>query len=322
MKTVRFDLVGMDSPCVDLAVNVEKIPEPNHGELVQNVSWQGGGKVATGLAAAARLGARAAVIGNTGGDIYGTFIRTDFIRHGIDTKYLLQREGKTTHFDIVISDKKTGGRNILYYPGDSESMAEEELPLSYLQNTRYFYIARLDEVTRKAASLARQAGAKIILDADSVLPGLKEQLPLIDVFIGSEFIYNSLFSDSDYEKNCRTMMESGPEIAIFTFGEKGLAGISKEGYFQIPAYKVETVDTVGAGDVFHGAFAAGLLQNWTVCETARFAAAVAAIKCTRIGGRAGIPDMDTAKKFMETGIIDYKEIDHRVEFYQRGIEHV
>ncbi|SHO47518.1 carbohydrate kinase family protein [Anaerocolumna xylanovorans] len=319
---VKFDLVGMDSPCVDLAVNVDKIPEPNHGELVKNVSWQGGGKVATGLIAAARLGARAAAIGNIGTDIYGTFIRTDFIRHGIDTKYLLQREDKSTHFDIVISDKKTGGRNILYYPGTSESITEEELPLSYLQSTKYFYIARLDEITIKAARLAKQAGAKIIMDADSGLPNLKEELPLIDVFIGSEFIYHSLFSDSDYEKNCRAMMEKGPEIVVFTFGEKGAAGVSREGYFQIPAYKVETVDTVGAGDVFHGAFAAGLLKNLSVCETARFAAAAAAIKCTRIGGRAGIPDMDTVKKFMETGMIDYKEIDHRVEFYQRGIEHV
>lgn len=319
---MRFDLVGMDCPCVDLAVNVDKIPEPNHGEPVRNVSWQGGGKVATGLIAAARLGVKAAVIGNTGSDKYGDFIHMDFLRHGVDTRNLLRREGKTTHFDIIISDKKTGGRNILYYPGDSEGITEEEFPLSCLQNTKYFYIARLDEVTRKAAAIARESGARIMIDADSGLPDLLEHLPLIDVFIGSEFIYHSLFSDSDYEKNCRTIMEKGPEIAIFTFGEKGLVGVSKEGYFKIPACQVEVVDTLGAGDVFHGAFAAGLLNNWTVLETARFASAVSAIKCTRIGGRAGIPDMDTVKKFMETGSIDYKEIDHRVEFYQRGIEHV
>jgi sugar/nucleoside kinase (ribokinase family) len=84
----------MDSPCVDLAVNVEQIPQPNHGEPIRNVSWQGGGKVATGLIAAARLGVKAAVIGNTGTDIYGAFIEADFARHGVDTKYLLKREGK------------------------------------------------------------------------------------------------------------------------------------------------------------------------------------------------------------------------------------
>lgn len=319
---MRFDLIGMDSPCVDLAVNVEQIPEPNHGEPIRNVSWQGGGKVATGLVAAARLGAKTAIIGNTGTDIYGAFIEADFIRHGIDTKYLLKRESKTSHFDIVISDKKTGGRNILYYPGSAQAMTEEELPLHYLQGIKYFYIARLDEITRRAAKFAKASGAKILIDADSGLNNLTEHLGLIDILIGSEFIYNSLFSDSDYEKNCRTLKEKGPETVIFTFGEKGLVGVSEEGYFEIPAFQVETVDTVGAGDVFHGAFAAGLLENLSAKEAARFAAAVSAIKCTRIGGRAGIPDRATVRKFMETGIIDYTEINTRVEFYQRGIEHV
>ena len=99
-------------------------------------------------------------------------------------------------------------------------------------------------------------------------------------------------------------------------------GLSAEGYFELPAYQVEVVDTVGAGDVYHGAFLAGLLQGWTVEKTAQFSSAVSAIKCTRIGGRAAIPDMETVKDFMETGEINYTEIDRRVEFYKRGIDHV
>jgi len=62
-----------------------------------------------------------------------------------------------------------------------------------------------------------------------------------------------------------------------------------------------------------------LLQGWSAREAARFSAAVAAIKCTRIGGRAGIPTMEAALAFMETGIIDEAELDERVEFYSRGI---
>lgn len=319
---MRFDVVGIDSPCVDLAVNVENFPEANHGERVRNVSWQGGGKVATGLVAAARLGAKAAIIGNVGTDIYGTFIEEDFKRHGIDTEHLLKREGKTTHFDIVVSDRKTGGRSILYYPGTEESLREEELPLEYLQNTSYFYLAVLNETTVKAASLAKEAGARIIMDADSGVHDLMEHISLIDIFIGSEFLYHSLFEKGGYEENCRKLMDKGPEVVIFTLGEKGCRGVCKEGYFEIPAYRVEVVDTVGAGDVFHGAFAAGLLKDWPIAEIARFASAVSAVKCTRIGGRAGIPDEKTVMDFMETGEIDYGEIDRRVEFYQRGIEHV
>jgi sugar/nucleoside kinase (ribokinase family) len=322
VNILHFDVIGIDSPCVDLVVNVEEFPEPNSGAQVKNTSWQGGGKVATGLVAAARLGAKAAIVGQVGDDMYGSFIEKDFIRHGIDTTYLRGREGRTTHFSIVVSDKKTKGRSILYYPGTAEPLAEDEIPLAYIRNAKYFYIAKLDEVTVRAALIARAAGAKVIIDADFYLENLEEYLPLVDIFIGSELLYQSMFQDDDYEKNCRAVAEKGPEVVLFTFGEKGCVGSCMEGYFTVPAYVVDAVDTVGAGDVFHGAFVAGLLQNKTIKETAQFASAVSAIKCTRIGGRAGIPDIQTVLKFMEDGIIDYQEIDQRVEFYQRGMEHV
>lgn len=79
---------------------------------------------------------------------------------------------------------------------------------------------------------------------------------------------------------------------------------------------------MGAGDVFHGAFLAALLKGKSHRECARYASAVSAIKCTRIGGRAGIPDESVLERFLETGEIDYEEIDRRVEYYRRALEHV
>ena len=124
------------------------------------------------------------------------------------------------------------------------------------------------------------------------------------------------------EEECREIFASGPKIVVFTFGEKGCVGYSKEGFFVLPAFSVDVVDTVGAGDVFHGAFLAQLLKGQSVMECARAASAVSAIKCTRIGGRAGIPNSETLQKFLDTGEIEYTEIDERVNFYRRGLEHV
>lgn len=90
----------------------------------------------------------------------------------------------------------------------------------------------------------------------------------------------------------------------------------------MPTFDVPVIDTVGAGDVFHGAFLAGLLQGWSVKEICRFGNAVSSIKVTRQGGRAGIPDMKTVLHFMETGEIDYTEIDKRVAFYGRSMQYV
>lgn len=164
---VKFDVIGLDSPCVDLAVNVRCFPKPNGAERIQNLSWQGGGKVASGMVAAARLGLCCGIMGNVGDDKYGTFCLRDFQDHGIDTEQMCVRKNRTTNFDIVISDEGSMGRSFVFYPGNAECMTEEELNIEYISNSSYFYMANLDSVTKKAAQMAKQKGSKIFMDADS-----------------------------------------------------------------------------------------------------------------------------------------------------------
>ena len=344
---MHFDAVGIDTPCVDLAANVDTYPGSNETELVNEVSWQGGGKVGTGLAAAARLGIHGAVLGSVGDDSYGRFCDEDFRRHGLNTDGLKLRAGRTTNFDIIVSNKETMERAILVHRGTAEAYREEEIPAGFLTSTDYFYLSKVTDTTRSAARTAKKAGAKIFIDADSYAPELAEMIPEIDVFVGSEFVYDALFAapeagqkaepdtgvwqkaaeasqkapkdSASRQKFCERIAAQGPQIVIFTFGEKGLCGVGPEGYFEVPAYHVQVVDTVGAGDVFHGAFLAGLVKGYPVKEAARFASAVSAVKCTRIGGRAGIPDTETALHFMKTGEIDYTEIDRRVALYRKGL---
>jgi sulfofructose kinase len=104
---------------------------------------------------------------------------------------------------------------------------------------------------------------------------------------------------------------------IFTLGEKGCAGYCKdEGFFVEEAFKVDVFDTLGAGDVYHGAFLAGLARGMGVRQSARFANAASAIKICFIGGRAGIPDFETAQKFMQTGEVEDAKIKQRVQYYR------
>lgn len=160
-------------------------------------------------------------------------------------------------------------------------------------------------------------------NADSYTDELLDAISWIDIFIGSEFVYEKMLeAGKSVKENCEYLYNKGPEIVIFTFGEKGCAGISKEGFFEIPAFDVDVKDTVGAGDVFHGAFLAAIVKGLSPKDAARFASGVAAIKCTRIGGRAGIPNWEVTDNFLETGEIDYREIDERVKKYGRGIEYV
>ena len=123
----EFEIAGYDMPCVDLAVNVDVFPKPNGGTGINAMSWQGGGKVATGMVAAARLGAKCAMIGAVGSDDYGEFCLRDFERHGIDISGMKTRQGETTSLSIVLSDRETQGRSIVYRSGTANPPTLEEI---------------------------------------------------------------------------------------------------------------------------------------------------------------------------------------------------
>ena len=316
-----YDVVGVDMPCMDLNVNTERFPRVGDAESIKQISWQGGNKVASGMVACARLGAKCAMMGCVGDDIFGRFIIKDFERHGIDITTMKMRESSSTSLSIVLSDYQTKNRTFMFRSGSAPRYTLEDMDFELIRSAKYFFISNACDEIKEAVKIAREAGTQVFIDADYYDKEIERLIPEIDVFVGSEDFYNALFSDREYETNCRKVMAMGSRIVVFTLGENGCVGVSDEGFFSLPAFSVNATDTVGAGDVYHGAFLAGLLRDLSVKETARFASAAAAIKCTRIGGRAGIPDIKTLERFMEDGTINYTEIDKRVEFYERGLEH-
>jgi len=342
---------------MDLNLNLANFPTQGLSEGIKQLSWQGGNKVSSGMVACARLGAKCAIMGSAGDDIFGHFIVSDFKRHGIDTSAMKIKTGENSSLAVVLSEAAEGSRTFLFRGGDGARYDHDNINANMLRDTKYFYICQADEVVCRAVDIARHTGAKIFVDADTYCTKMVDLIPKIDVFVGSEFFYKAMFGDGNphlnaasavrqrggeadgveqgfavrsegdwgcnphlVESNCRKIMDMGPQVVLFTFGEKGCVGVSSDGFFTMPAFQVDVVDTVGAGDVFHGAFLAGLVKGRTVQDAARFASAVAAIKCTRIGGRAGIPSLETAERFLQDGFIDYTEIDERVKFYERGLE--
>jgi sugar/nucleoside kinase (ribokinase family) len=308
---------------MDFAIHLNQLPRPNGGARLNDYTWQGGGKVSTGIIAAARLGAKCMQIGALGDDRFGRAIYEDFVRHGVDVSRMEIKPGSTA-LSVVMSDEETKGRSILFKPGTFSRTGEDAgIDLEIVRSARFFFLAHLSGANIPAARIARESGARVVMDADHPHEGLREHIGLVDAFVASEFVYHDFFPDSaDYEKSCAEVRGMGPDIVVFTFGDKGCVGMDGNGFFNLPAYSVPVMDTLGAGDVFHGAFLAGLLRGWDGKKTADFSNAVSAIKCTRAGGRAGIPDFETAMRFIETGEIDYADIDERVEYYKRGLDHV
>lgn len=321
MEEKKFDIIGIGHPCIDYLLHIDSLPGSNESRFVRDGSWQCGGKVTTGLVAAARCGLSCALIGAMGDDLFGRYCYRDFQLHGIDLSQAKLRSGQTTDIGVVLSEEETNGRNILYRRGSYERIRQDEIDFSFLEQGRYLFIALVDELHVAAAKYAREHGIRVLIDADSrPMEYYEEILPYVDYFVASEFVYRNSFSDDDYRRHMEEILHKGPSFVVFTFGSKGCRGLSKDEYFQLPAFRVPVVDTVGAGDTFHGAFFYGIRHGLSLEETARFASAVSAIKCTCIGGRAGIPTPDITKKFLETGIIDDAPLKERVDRYSWGLD--
>lgn len=325
MSEKKIDLIGFGDPFLDLVIQIDRLPQSNTNCPMHEHCFQGGGNVATALVAASRLGLTTALIGSVGADLFGRMSLSDLEYNGVDVSKMFVQEEKKSNFSICVTEKNIKGKEFLVEHGDFEQIQPEDLDLDFIQSAKMLHTGLITNAVLKACECIHSAGGKVSIDAPYYKPFVYENYKHFDIFIGSEMYYDAMCEDlgyvaTEYEKNMNTLREAGCEVVIFTFGGDGCRGVYGEQYFELPAMPIEVTDTTGAGDVFHGAFDYAYLQGWDVETCARFATGVSAIKCTRFGGRAGIPTLEVLTKFLEEGIIDYKEIDERVAHYKRGIE--
>jgi len=125
-------------------------------------------------------------------------------------------------------------------------------------------------------------------------------------------------NEDDLEGNCRKLHEMGPSVVWITRGELGCCGLVDGKFYNVPTFEVPVIDTTGAGDVFHGAYIAAMLEGLSHPECARYANAVSAIKVMFVGGRTGIPNREILKRFLEDGTVLTEELEKRLEYYRRN----
>ncbi|MEE9555183.1 MAG: PfkB family carbohydrate kinase, partial [candidate division Zixibacteria bacterium] len=123
----------------------------------------------------------------------------------------------------------------------------------------------------------------------------------VDHLVASNRFSLDFTQEVDPGKAALKLAHMGFKSVVITSGSKGCIGATPDGYlYQQDAFKVNAVDTTGAGDVFHGGYIFGLTQGWELPRILEFASAAAALKCTRIGGRHGIPEIEEINRLIET----------------------
>jgi sugar/nucleoside kinase (ribokinase family) len=256
---------------------------------------QGGGPVSTGLVAMAKLGAQVGYMGNVGDDHWGTVILNEYKKYGVDTSHIVIEKGTTSPCVVVLVEVNTGERVFMILPSNLPSPKIVEVEKEYVLNSKMVFLAGGGHAMVETAKMAKEAGIPVLVDglAAGDLEGL------VDIAIcGEEHAY-AVTHSNDPLKAVEKLSKDGYRIVGITLGSKGSIFKTEGKIVRQEAFKVKVVDTTGAGDVFHGAFAYGLIQGWDVQKTAEFASAVSALKCTKLGGRAGIPTLEEVLTFIK-----------------------
>ena len=312
---IEFDCIGFGMNAVDYLSVLDPYPGLDEKVEVTESSVQGGGPVPTAMATLARLGSKVAYIGKIGDDADGRFVKAELEKEGVNTDYLMTDKASKTSRASIWVDKESGKRTVALDKTRSNHIEVSELKFMNSISTRFLHIdAREPEVDIFLAKWAKKLGAKVSLDVGSLRAGAESVLPFADHLIVSKRFACGFTNLSDPFSACGELMRKEFETVVVTIGEEGCicgsprgfttrssAGESKTsrggGIFHSPGFPVKVVDTTGAGDVFHGAFIYGLLQEWDLKKTAQFACAAAALKCRELGGRAGIPDLAEVMSF-------------------------
>ena len=302
----NFDLVGFGICSVDFLGVVEKYPAPGEKIPMTAFAKQGGGLTGTALVAAARLGVKTAYIGKLGEDEYSRFVLEEFQHDGVNVDQVVFAEGAQPPVAFIHVEQNSGERRIARYWKEFD-LKPEEIAAEVIRNSRMLFLEHhFVEAGIFAARLSKQAGGLVVVDAERNVAGFEPILHAADYVIVSQNFAAQQTGSADPEQSASRLQQKYGGIIVVTAGESGAFCRTPENTFYQPAFPVEVVDTTGAGDVFHGAFMAGLIEHWPLPKILEFAAAVAAMKCRGLGGRAMIPNRREAEAFLQSrGILRF-----------------
>ena len=306
-----LDVVGLGLSTVDILMRLSDMPTWERGGALSDLCFDGGGPVGTALAAAARLGAHAGYVGTCGNDAVAA-LRLQFLtRYGIDVSRVVTRPAPEKQVIIVYVQADCGERVFASAPMGDVALKPEELDREYITSAAYLHLDGFHlEAALQAALWMHAAGKTVVLDAGKtrgeISPGMQSLVAVTDILICGSGFGPALTGKQDLWQAGEEILGRGPRLVVQTEGADGCYTTTPSERFHTLAFKVEVVDTTGAGDVFHGAYIFGLLQGWDYPTIARFATAMSAIKCTCLGGRSGIPGFAEVQKFLE---IRGKEIE-------------
>jgi len=288
-------IVIIGSSNVDLTVRTSHIP--SKGETIFGAAPQTafGGKGANQAVAVSRLGGDVSFITKIGTDSYGNMMAENLVKEGMSADTVI-RDSETPSGVAWICVDDNGDNSIIVMPGANCTMTKEDIvPFLSLIKEADYLLMQLEtplEVVEHAASIAYENGVKVVLNPAPAQPLSDDLLSKTYLLTPNEKECRLLCGENaseDVRTNAEFLLAKGVKNIIVTLGEKGSILCNASGQAEVPAVKVNAVDTVAAGDTYNGALVVALSEGKTLTEAMAFATKASAIAVTRFGAQPSVP---------------------------------
>jgi sulfofructose kinase len=297
-----FDAVGFGLNAVDHLIVVPKYPEFDTKTRLLAHQLSAGGQTATAMVALQRLGLQTAYAGRFGSDPEGHFGFQTLKDEGVNTDYAEMVEGASTQIAFITIEEQTGERTIVWDRDERLAYQPEEAPGNFGSQGRVLHLDAHDpRACVRVAQEAKRSGTIISADIDNVYEGLPELLPFIDLLLGSKEFPHRVTGIRDGRTSLAELQNRfGSVMTGMTLGDQGVIIYCEGQFLQSPAYPAPSgcKDTTGAGDAFRGGFLYGLLTGEDIETSMKFGNAVAAMKCSKLGARPGLPTKRHLEEFL------------------------
>ncbi len=289
---------------VDLTFRAARLPAPGETLTGHGFHLGHGGKGANQAVMAARLGARATMVGKVGRDVFGDGALRNFRDHGVDTTYVLADAARPTGVASIVVDD--AARNcILVVPGANAALTPQDVrDAAAAVESADVLLCQLEvplETIQEALRIAKAAGVTTILNPAPAVPLSDELLRLADLCVPNESEIELLTGQpvatlAGAAAAGWDLLRRGPKTVVVTLAERGGLVVTEQGAEHVPAFPADAVDTTGAGDAFLGGLGVFLAEGLPLREAVRRASAVAALSVTRPGTQASFPTRAEAER--------------------------
>ncbi|MDQ1280965.1 MAG: ribokinase [Thermoproteota archaeon] len=292
---MKFDVIGFGALNIDRLYRVDRIAGVGEERFIRGYSETPGGSAANTIVGLARLGHKVGYVGKVGDDSEDELLLNDFKDEGVDTRGIIVSDKFRT--GVVIGFVDDSGERTLYVdPGANDSMSLEEVDRKYISNTKFLHLSSFvgeKPFETQKFLLQDMPNVKVSFDPGElyVRRGLAALSPILRrcfvVFPNEDEL--RLLTGREFIDGARTLIELGVKIVAVKLGEKGCYITNGDESFLINSYKVNVVDSTGAGDAFCAGFLHGLLSCRDLRMCGQIANFIAARKIEKVGAREGLP---------------------------------